>query len=87
MNAQILIVGAGAAGMFAAAVVAETAPECDVLVLEKGPHPLDKVRRSGGGRCNLTHARTLHSVLIDRIRVFFYPHALHTPCIVCGVCA
>lgn len=55
ISADILIVGGGAAGIFAAAVLAEEAPECRVLVLEKGAKPLSKVRISGGGRCNLTH--------------------------------
>ena len=41
--------------MFAAAILAEEAPELKVLVLEKGSRPLAKVRVSGGGRCNLTH--------------------------------
>ena len=42
--------------MFAAAVLAEEAPELSVLVLEKASKTLAKVRVSGGGRCNLTHA-------------------------------
>lgn len=50
-----MIIGGGAAGMFAAAVLAEEAPELKVLVLEKASKPLGKVRISGGGRCNLTH--------------------------------
>jgi predicted Rossmann fold flavoprotein len=54
-SADVIIVGGGAAGMFAAAVLAEESPELKVLVLEKGPKPLAKVRVSGGGRCNLTH--------------------------------
>lgn len=53
---DIIIIGGGAAGLFAAAVLAEEAPELDVLVLEKAAKPLGKVRISGGGRCNLTHA-------------------------------
>ncbi len=53
---DIIIIGGGAAGMFAAAVLAEEASELDVLVLEKAEKPLGKVRISGGGRCNLTHA-------------------------------
>jgi len=55
ISTDILIIGGGAAGMFAASVLAEEAPDLKVLVLEKGPKPLAKVRISGGGRCNLTH--------------------------------
>ena len=42
--------------MFAAAVCADFAPDLRVVVLEKSGSPLAKVRISGGGRCNLTHA-------------------------------
>ncbi len=52
---DVIIIGGGAAGMFAAAVLAENAPARRVLVLEKGSKPLAKVGVSGGGRCNLTH--------------------------------
>ncbi len=52
---DVVIIGGGASGIFAAAVLAESAPSLHVLVLEKGPKPLAKVRVSGGGRCNLTH--------------------------------
>ncbi|HNX52478.1 MAG TPA: NAD(P)/FAD-dependent oxidoreductase [Pontiellaceae bacterium] len=55
ISSDLIIIGGGAAGMFAAAVLAEEAPELKVLVLEKGAKPLAKVRVSGGGRCNLTH--------------------------------
>jgi len=55
MSAEVIIIGAGAAGVFAAAVLAQEAPMLRVLVLEKGSRPLAKVRISGGGRCNLTH--------------------------------
>jgi hypothetical protein len=50
------IVGGGAAGFFAAITAAEAAPGRRVVVLEQGPHFLAKVRISGGGRCNVTHA-------------------------------
>ena len=53
---RIIVVGGGAAGFFAAITCAETAPEAKVTVLEKGPQFLSKVRISGGGRCNVTHA-------------------------------
>ena len=55
ISSDIIIIGGGAAGMFAAAVLAEEAPDLSVLVLEKASKPLAKVRVSGGGRCNLTH--------------------------------
>ncbi len=53
---RIVIVGGGAAGFFAAITCAEAAPDYQVTLLEKGPHFLAKVRISGGGRCNVTHA-------------------------------
>ncbi|HEX9048541.1 MAG TPA: NAD(P)/FAD-dependent oxidoreductase [Verrucomicrobiae bacterium] len=51
---KIIIVGGGAAGFFAAIAAAEAG--ADVTILEKGSRFLDKVRISGGGRCNVTHA-------------------------------
>ena len=55
ISSDILIIGGGAAGMFAATVLSEQKPELKVLVLEKASKPLAKVCVSGGGRCNLTH--------------------------------
>ena len=48
------MVGGGAAGFFAAIAAAEAG--ADVTILEKTARVLDKVRISGGGRCNVTHA-------------------------------
>ena len=56
MLSQTLIVGGGAAGFFAAIRRAECFPEEEVLILERGREVLSKVRISGGGRCNVTHA-------------------------------
>jgi predicted Rossmann fold flavoprotein len=53
---KIVIVGGGAAGFFAAITCAEKNPEYEVLILEKTDKLLSKVRISGGGRCNVTHA-------------------------------
>ena len=53
---RVVVVGGGAAGFFAAITCAEAAPDADVWVLERGPQFLSKVRISGGGRCNVTHA-------------------------------
>jgi predicted flavoprotein YhiN len=53
---RVIVVGGGAAGFFAAIACAETAPDAEVTVCERGPQFLAKVRISGGGRCNVTHA-------------------------------
>ena len=53
---RVVVAGGGAAGFFAAITCAQTAPEVAVTLLEKGPQFLSKVRISGGGRCNVTHA-------------------------------
>ncbi len=53
---QIVIVGGGAAGFFAAINSAEAAPHAEVIILEKSTQFLSKVKISGGGRCNVTHA-------------------------------
>ena len=52
----ILVVGGGAAGFFAAISCAEADPLAEVTLLEATAHTLAKVRISGGGRCNVTHA-------------------------------
>jgi predicted Rossmann fold flavoprotein len=56
ISRRVIVVGGGAAGFFAAITCAEAAPGIEVVVLEKGPQFLSKVRISGGGRCNVTHA-------------------------------
>ncbi len=53
---HVIIVGGGAAGFFAAITCAEAKPDADVTILEKSSQFLSKVRISGGGRCNVTHA-------------------------------
>lgn len=53
---RIVIVGGGAAGFFSAVTCAEAAPDAEVIILEKGAQFLSKVKISGGGRCNVTHA-------------------------------
>lgn len=51
-----IIVGGGAAGFFGAIEVKRRRPDWSVLLLEAAARPLAKVRISGGGRCNVTHA-------------------------------
>jgi len=53
---DIVIAGGGAAGFFAAIRAAECAPDARICILERGKDVLNKVKISGGGRCNVTHA-------------------------------
>ena len=55
-NFNIIIVGGGAAGFFTAINIVEKNPKLKVAILERGSEVLSKVRISGGGRCNVTHA-------------------------------
>jgi predicted Rossmann fold flavoprotein len=53
---QIAVIGGGAAGFFAAITAAEASPDAAVTIFEATAHLLAKVKVSGGGRCNVTHA-------------------------------
>ncbi len=55
-NFDIIVVGGGAAGFFTAINSVEKNPKLKVAILERGSEVLQKVRVSGGGRCNVTHA-------------------------------
>ncbi len=55
-NKTLLVIGGGAAGFFCAINAAEQAKNLKVVILEKSNKLLSKVRISGGGRCNTTHA-------------------------------
>lgn len=52
---SIAIIGGGAAGYFAAITAAEANPDVQVTIYEQSKHTLQKVKISGGGRCNVTH--------------------------------
>lgn len=67
-NYDIIIVGGGAAGFFTAINIAESKPHLKVAILERGKEVLSKVRVSGGGRCNVTHACFVPNELVK-----FYP--------------
>jgi predicted Rossmann fold flavoprotein len=56
MSSSLVVIGGGAAGFFAAINAAAMNPELKVIILEKSQHLLAKVKVSGGGRCNVTHA-------------------------------
>jgi predicted Rossmann fold flavoprotein len=53
---KIVVIGGGAAGFFGAIACANVNPHAQVTLVEASRQPLAKVRISGGGRCNVTHA-------------------------------
>ncbi len=53
---DVAIIGGGAAGFFSAITIKEKRPELKVTLIESSRSTLAKVRISGGGRCNVTHA-------------------------------
>ncbi|AYN69201.1 NAD(P)/FAD-dependent oxidoreductase [Euzebyella marina] len=53
---DVIVVGGGAAGFYTAIHLAEARPDLKVAILERGKEVLSKVKVSGGGRCNVTHA-------------------------------
>ncbi|MGB2995941.1 MAG: NAD(P)/FAD-dependent oxidoreductase [Ferruginibacter sp.] len=55
-NHKLVVIGAGAAGFFCAVNAARLYPSLQVLIVEKSSKLLSKVKVSGGGRCNVTHA-------------------------------
>ncbi len=67
-NYDIVIIGGGAAGFFTAINSVENNPKLKVAILERGKTVLEKVRISGGGRCNVTHACFVPNDLVK-----FYP--------------
>ena len=63
-NYDVLIVGGGAAGFFAAINTATQNPNLKIAILERGSQVLSKVKISGGGRCNVTHAEFIPEELV-----------------------
>ncbi|MFK8270238.1 BaiN/RdsA family NAD(P)/FAD-dependent oxidoreductase [Capnocytophaga stomatis] len=61
---DIIVIGGGAAGFFSAINCAEKNPFLKIAILEKGKEVLSKVKISGGGRCNLTHAEFIPQNLV-----------------------
>jgi predicted Rossmann fold flavoprotein len=53
---KLIVIGGGAAGFFCAVNAARMNPSLEVIIVEKTGKTLSKVRVSGGGRCNVTHA-------------------------------
>lgn len=65
---KIGIIGGGAAGFFAAIELANQNPSFEICIFERGAQVLEKVKISGGGRCNVTNACFEPKELIQ-----FYP--------------
>jgi len=65
---RIVIIGGGAAGFFTAINIKEKRPDAEVIILEKTANVLQKVKVSGGGRCNVTNGRIPPGELVP-----FYP--------------
>ena len=65
---DIVIIGGGPAGIFAAIQAKTSKPHLQVLLLERSAVLLAKVRVSGGGRCNVTH-----HLFDPRILTSYYP--------------
>jgi len=66
MPKQLIIIGGGAAGFFCAINAAILDPSLNILILEKQSKVLQKVKVSGGGRCNVTHACFMNSELTKK---------------------
>src|SRR5690606_29926203 len=62
-NFDVIIVGGGASGFFTAINLAEQRPDLRIAILERSNEVLSKVKVSGGGRCNVTHACFVPNVL------------------------
>jgi predicted Rossmann fold flavoprotein len=56
VSKQLVVIGGGAAGFFCAVNAARLNPSLNVTIIEKSNKLLSKVKVSGGGRCNVTHA-------------------------------
>ncbi|NNJ88490.1 MAG: NAD(P)/FAD-dependent oxidoreductase [Eudoraea sp.] len=54
---DVIVIGGGAAGFYGAINLAEIRPDLKIAILEQGKQVLGKVKVSGGGRCNVTHAQ------------------------------
>jgi predicted Rossmann fold flavoprotein len=65
---DVIIIGGGAAGVFTAINLGALRPDLNILIIEKTQQLLSKVKVSGGGRCNVTHA-----CFEPRELVKFYP--------------
>jgi predicted Rossmann fold flavoprotein len=76
---KLVVIGGGAAGFFCAVNAAEQCAGLEVILIEKTNKLLSKVRVSGGGRCNVTHACFSISEMVKKYPrgEKFLKHAFH----------
>jgi predicted Rossmann fold flavoprotein len=63
---KLVVIGGGAAGFFCAINAAKLAPQLLVVLVERTSNVLQKVKISGGGRCNTTHNCSSISTMASR---------------------
>jgi len=63
MKNDVIVIGGGAAGFFSAINIAILNHKLNILILERGKEGLQKVKISGGGRCNVTHGQFIPNEL------------------------
>ena len=68
-NFDVIIIGGGAAGFFAAINCAINFPKYKIAILEKNNKVLQKVLVSGGGRCNVTNHSLDNKLLVQNYHV------------------
>ena len=66
MQKQLIIIGGGASGFFCAVNAAKLNPNLKIMIVEKQSKVLQKVKVSGGGRCNVTNAVSQTSLLVQK---------------------
>ncbi len=66
MSKKLIIIGGGAAGFFCAIEAAHNNPSLSITIIEKQANVLQKVKVSGGGRCNVTHACFSNAELVKK---------------------
>jgi predicted Rossmann fold flavoprotein len=66
MQKQLIIIGGGASGFFCAVNAAKLNPNLKIMLVEKQSKVLQKVKVSGGGRCNVTNGITQTSLLVQK---------------------
>jgi predicted Rossmann fold flavoprotein len=66
MQKQLVIIGGGASGFFCAVNAAKLNPNLKITIVEKQSKVLQKVKVSGGGRCNVTNSTAQNSLLVQK---------------------